>query len=325
MYEIDMLLGSTRFRYGFVLSARRIEEEWLYAWPQGERQPWFEREGDHFEFGEALQGENETIRGLTRPNSLFLSAAAQNNHAALLPIFRWFTAAWLDLQRGRPTSMLLLSELFSPQMQMSLFPEDNEARRRDRDAIVRLIQAADVGIVDIQVVNRSSELVSRSSGRRVEEVRLRHKAEDEERAWLPLHAESAGTITLLRIAGHLVDVLRHGGVLCIDELEASLHPMLALELVRLFNDPLQNPHGAQLIFTTHDTNLLSNVVGEPLLRRDQIWFTEKDESGATHLYPLTDFHPREEENLERGYLQGRYGAVPFLGRLSPILKAPEEG
>src|SRR5262249_7777827 len=102
-------------------------------------------------------------------------------------------------------------------------------------------------------------------------------------------------------------------LLCVDELEASLHPALALSVVRLFNDPAQNPRHAQLVFATHDTNLLGSIVGEPALRRDQVWFTEKDETGATQLYPLTDFHPRKEKNLERGYLQGRYGAIPFLG------------
>jgi hypothetical protein len=98
----------------------------------------------------------------------------------------------------------------------------------------------------------------------------------------------------------------------VDELEASLHPAVALELMRMFNDPKDNPHGAQIIFTTHDTNLLGSTLGEPALRRDQVWMTEKDEGGGTSLYPLTDFHPRKEENLQRGYLQGRYGAIPFL-------------
>jgi len=87
-----------------------------------------------------------------------------------------------------------------------------------------------------------------------------------------------------------------------------LHPLLALELVRMFNDHKSNPRGAQLIFNTHDTNLLD----QSLLRRDQIWFTEKDTGGATRLYPLSDFKPRQNENLKRGYLQGRYGAIPFL-------------
>ena len=97
-------------------------------------------------------------------------------------------------------------------------------------------------------------------------------------------------------------------MLCIDELDHSLHPLLAIEVIRLFNDPKRNPNGAQLIFNTHDTNLLS----ADLLRRDQIWFTEKGRDGASQLYPLTDFKPRREENLETGYLQGRYGAIPFL-------------
>jgi AAA15 family ATPase/GTPase len=88
-----------------------------------------------------------------------------------------------------------------------------------------------------------------------------------------------------------------------------MHPLLALEVVRLFNDPKLNPRGAQIIFTTHDTNILDKAS----LRRDQIWFTEKDAQGGTHLYPLTDFKPRKNENLARGYLQGRYGAVPFIG------------
>jgi uncharacterized protein len=131
-------------------------------------------------------------------------------------------------------------------------------------------------------------------------------------------------MTLLAIATRLVGVLREGGLLCIDELEASLHPMLALEIVRLFNDPKHNPKGAQLIFTTHDTSLIGNVAGEAPLRRDQIWFTEKDQGGATKLYPLTDFHPRREENLERGYLQGRYEAIPFLGELVAPVSAGEE-
>jgi len=325
LYEVDILVAGIRHQYGFVLSATRIEEEWLYAWSQGEKQILFEREGDNFEFGEHLPGENETIRGLTRANSLFLSAAAQNNHEAIMPIFGWFRASRFEFQRGLTYAMpreqvTVLGNLFSLESQLSLFPDDEEAQR-DREAIVRLLRAADVGILDVKVVIRGP---AGRSGRQPFEVLFRHETEDLDKAWLPLQAESAGTITLLGIAARLVGVLRLGSLLCIDELEASLHPTLALELVRLFNDPEQNPNGAQLVFTTHDTNLLGNVVGEPPLRRDQIWFTEKDKAGATHLYPLTDFHPRTQENLERGYLQGRYGAVPFLGRLAPLLGDQEE-
>jgi AAA15 family ATPase/GTPase len=111
----------------------------------------------------------------------------------------------------------------------------------------------------------------------------------------------------------ILEALQSGRVVVVDELESSLHPLLAGRIVRLFNDPATNPLNGQLIFTTHDTDLLGTVLGEPALRRDQVWLTEKDSEGATVLYPLTDYKPRKAENLERGYLQGRFGAIPFLG------------
>lgn len=104
----------------------------------------------------------------------------------------------------------------------------------------------------------------------------------------------------------------------VDELESSLHPSLGLAIVKMFNSPKRNPRNAQIVFTTHDTNLLGTTLGEPPLRRDQVWFTEKDKEGASKLYPLTDYKPRMAENLERGYLQGRYGAIPFLGDIAWI-------
>jgi AAA15 family ATPase/GTPase len=120
--------------------------------------------------------------------------------------------------------------------------------------------------------------------------------------------ESGGTLAYLSILGPLLDRLRDGGLLLIDELESSLHPALARELVRIFNSPKLNPKGAQVIFTTHNTNLLD--MG--LLRRDQVWFTEKNREGATRLFPLTDYQPRTNQNIEAGYLGGRFGAIPFL-------------
>jgi AAA15 family ATPase/GTPase len=121
--------------------------------------------------------------------------------------------------------------------------------------------------------------------------------------------ESAGTIAYLALLGPALSSLAQGDLLLVDELDASLHPLLAIELVKLFNNSQLNAKNGQLLFNTHDTNLLRSDV----LRRDQIWFTEKDKAGATHLYPLTDFKPRKAENLQRGYLEGRYGAIPFVG------------
>jgi len=97
-------------------------------------------------------------------------------------------------------------------------------------------------------------------------------------------------------------------LVCIDEFNASLHPLLAIKLVQMFNSPESNPNNAQLIFNTHDTNLLHRAI----MRRDQIWFTEKDEEGATHLYPLSDFKTRTHQTFEKGYLEGRYGGIPFV-------------
>ncbi len=321
-YEADILAGGVRYQYGFSLDAEQIEEEWLYAWPHTRRQMWFRRDRDRFDFGRGLHGENDTIRGLTRPNSLFLSAAAQNNHPSLLPIYSWFQRLQFELRqwktrsfRGNPFSRYVYRMLDGAMArQLALFADYDETLQDDRQAIVRLLQSADTGIVDLHVEREvGEERGGGSSGRT--NVLFRHKTDDPERAWLPLEVESAGTVALLELATRLIPVLRSGGVLCLDEIEASLHPMLAYALVHQFCDRAQNPMGAQLIFTTHDTNLLGTTLGFSPLRRDQVWLTEKDDEGATHLYPLTDFHPRKQENLERGYLQGRYGAVPFLGGL----------
>jgi hypothetical protein len=165
------------------------------------------------------------------------------------------------------------------------------------------LRAADVGIVDLRVGEERRDGTSR--------IMVRHKSELDE-AWLPLDEESHGTQQLFRLAPSLIDALLHGRPVLVDELEASLHPLLALQLVKTFNDREQNPRNAQLIFTTHDTNLLGTIYEAPPLRRDQVWLTEKDSVGATRVYPLTDYKPRKAENLERGYLQGRYGATPFI-------------
>lgn len=129
--------------------------------------------------------------------------------------------------------------------------------------------------------------------------------------------ELEGTKKLFSMAGPLVKALKEGQLLVIDELDARLHPLMTREIISLFNSSQANPQHAQLIFTTQDTNLLDNR----LLRRDQIWFTEKDRQGATQLYSLAEFKVRNDEAFERNYIQGRYGAVPFLGDLHSIMEA----
>ena len=124
-----------------------------------------------------------------------------------------------------------------------------------------------------------------------------------------LDEESLGTQIVFAFIPFLADTLKNVKVLVIDELDKSLHPFLVQYIVEMFNNPEANKYGSQLIFNTHDTNLLDLNI----LRRDQIWFTEKDnETGASDLYPLSDFSVRKQENVEKGYILGRYGAVPFI-------------
>lgn len=270
LFEAVFKVANIRYEYGFVASHEAFVEEWLHVYPTHRKQVWFERDGSDFKFGDSLRGENKVVERLTRPNSLFLSAAAQNHHELLAPVFGWFSSikSRRPLRRGEPS------------------PE-----------FLALLRAADTGIVDVRLTEDG--------------VKVLHESELPN-AWLPLEEESHGTQQLFATGPLILQALEEGRLLLVDELEASLHPLLALELVRMFEDPERNPHHAQLIFTTHDTNLIGNTLGSPGLRREQVWLTEKDREGATRLYPMTDYKPRKEENLERGYLQGRYGAIPSL-------------
>lgn len=304
-FEADFLLGGVRFQYGFKLDSERVLEEWLFSYPNKRRQIWFTREAhaaEPFSFGRQLKGRNRTIEGLTRANSLFLSAAAGNAHEALLDVYSWFSS---NLVFGGPSRQGRWA--LSTVRMLESKPHE----------VVEFLRAADLGINNIEL--REKPLGDRKA-RRLENnwaeganrvLEFQHQTKGDPVS-LALSEESRGTQAWFSLAGPVLGILDRGGVLCIDELDSSLHPLLAFELIRLFQDPQRNPKNAQLIFNTHDTNLLGSPSETPLLYRDQIWFVEKDDEGATHLYPLTDFKPRKFENLERGYLQGRYGAIPFI-------------
>jgi hypothetical protein len=316
LFEVTFLLDSVQYQYGFLASDKCFLEEWLYAWPNGKKQVWFERDNTTFKFGENLKGENKLIVDVTRPNALFVSVAMQHNHPQIQMIFSWFRAIRLiNLAVGhRPRPMRMPTEYVVAQLL-----EDNALETHQRPLFAKdkpsglvlerfrnLLKMADIGIADLRVEKSESD----ETPRRV--IYLKHNSEVDN-AWLPLREESQGTRTLFNLALPILQVLQDGGVFLVDELEHSLHPSLAREIIRQFNDPVANPKNAQILFTTHDTNLLGTTLGEPVLRRDQVWLTEKDAEGATVLYPLTDYKPRKAENIERGYLQGRYGAIPFLG------------
>ena len=321
LFQVLLLIAGTKYEYGFVVGDQEVKEEWLYAWPSGKKQAWFERdEGGDFTFGRQLKGENQLIKDVTRPNALFLSVAAQHKHRQLLPIYGWFrTIAPVNL-RGRRYASPYARPFFAaegPGTRPTAFGPGDDYQQGEAitDRIWNLLKAADTGIACIKVVSEEQEVVPGPRWRR--RILFQHQADDEN-AWLEVDDESHGTQRLFWMSGPIFQALETGGLLLVDEFESSLHPLLGQAIVRLFNNPRTNPRNGQILFTTHDTNLLGTTLGEPPLRRDQIWFTEKDRGGATKLYPLTDYKPRKAENLERGYLQGRYGAVPFLGDIAWI-------
>lgn len=317
-FQLDFLVRESRFQYGFAINSEQILKEWLYSYPNGKKQIWLERDSNavgEMKFGKHLIGENRAIESMTRKNSLFLSAAAQNNHEMILPVFSWLTKNVHFLFGGRTN--------IGPDL------GDRLQNAELRSKVSELLAQADLGVVGMTVekaeldeksyaaldemFKKVSEVLTTSfeyhPPKEYHQVRLQHRGENDSTVPLQNQFESAGTLAFLSLLCSALEIIAIGGVLCVDELDASLHPLLALEIVRLFNDSKRNESGAQLIFNTHDVNLLDSSV----LRRDEVWFTEKDNQGATRLYSLNDFRPRKKENLKRGYLQGRYGAVPYLG------------
>lgn len=314
-FSVDFLLKGVRYEYGFSVNDRIVLHEYLFAYPAGRRQRWFERnsQSEQIYFGKNLTGENRSIESLTRPDSLFLSAAAQNNHEKLRPVYDWFSTQLVFHSGVQDRAHYQVMEMCSRSAET-------------REKVLRYLRAADLGIVDIEVreeeVPAEQSVFSKKLAALIKEVdptasldlsdtrkrlSLLHHAGSHRSARIDLGDESAGTLAYLAILGPIIEVLSNGGVLLVDELDASLHPLLVAEIVKLFNSALRNPLGAQLIFNAHSTELLSRQ-----LRRDQIWLTEKDKTGATKLYPLTHYQPRKGENIQKSYLHGRYGATPYV-------------
>lgn len=311
LYEVDLMLGASpvRYTYGFELSDERVEAEWLHAYPDGRRVVWFDREADRpeVEGGEFLfpgsnhdsdpgaatgfQGQRDVLVSVTRPNALFLSTGATLNDPQLAALHRWFiNNLWLmtpgqDVKARSDWTQRLLA--------------DPKRGKDYRERLVELLSIADLGISDVDIDRETGEIALRHRSSEGNDIPLDFAGE-----------ESAGTHSWFAFLGPMLSVLDAGTVLLVDELDSSLHPTLAAEVIRLFQDPKSNPRGAQLLFTTHDATLLGSAVLDRPLAREQVWITSKKTSGETELYPLAAAGPRDDEDLERGYLRGRYGGSP---------------
>ncbi|MFA5243010.1 MAG: AAA family ATPase [Sulfuricella sp.] len=317
-FEVSFIFNGVRHQYGFSLTPERIVDEWLLVYRAAKPQQWFSRSFDEetktstYEFSTHLTGPRKLWQESTRPNALFLSTAAQLNSELLGPVFRWLVEQPVYFGAGLTPLPDFTTELLQTEI----------GKRAVRD----FLTSADISISDVVSVPRQGfqqKIMFGPEGAQVtredREMLMPQFVHKTERgsASFELHEESQGTQRLYALAAPVLDVLKHGRLLIVDELDSSLHPLLLRQLVRMFHQPELNPLGAQLLFTTHDTSLLDRT----LFRRDQIWFTEKDRDQATHLYPLTDFSPRETEAWERGYLIGRYGAVPFFNESTPPAQA----
>lgn len=315
-FEMSFLMDGIRHQYAFAMTPQRIVSESLVVYRTNKPTQWFSRqlaedgETYDYDFSAYLTGSRKLWQDSTRPNALFLSTAAQLNSELLGPVFRWIVESIVYLPAGALLNHDLTTAMLSTQ----------EGRETIRD----FLATADISIADVQAVSRKgvrNQLVFRADG-------VAHASREESEFLVPvfqhttakgsakfeLHEESEGTQRLYGLVAPVLDVLKGGRTLVVDELDSSLHTLLVRRLISMFHNSTLNKAGAQLIFSTHDTSLLDHT----LFRRDQVWFTEKDNDQSTRLYPLTDFSPRKHEAWERGYLMGRYGAVPFFRELPSI-------
>jgi uncharacterized protein len=314
-FEIHFVQEGIRYQYGFALTNTMVISEWLSAYPKGRPRVWYERnynfekEKYDWTFGSFFKGERDVIANATRKNALFLSTAIQLNNDHLKPVYEWFEKT-LAVFSAEHTNYF-----------MDEFTK--ETCEKNKEAIKSFLEKADLSISDIKLEKEDisaekfkfppdlpPEIKERLIKSMQTTVKLAHKKNsDSENVYLDFQDESDGTKKLFAFAGPWLDILSKGRVVFIDELNNSLHPLIVRHLIEIINNAELNKAGAQLIFTTHDTSLLDAEI----FRRDQVWFVEKDKENATRLYPLTEFSPRKGEALGKGYLKGRYGALPFIG------------
>ena len=307
-YAVDVLINGIRHTYGFAIDEREITEEWLYAYPLRRKRVVFERTKQHFEWGE--ESRRSSIRRLEEiiaPTALFLSVSARFDAQA-------------SATRARDETTASLHEAFSwiyrgiSRVRPATTSRRNWARllmASDRGpAIVEMLRAADVGLEGISVLMPTEEDLD--SEPRRERVQFMHRGSDGNVPF-DLADESSGTLRLFELTARALPILEDGGLFLVDEIDASLHPLLTASLIRLFQSPKANKSRAQLIFTTHDATLLGSIDGEDVLRRDEVWFTSKRVDGSSELFPLAEFKPRRQgENRQKRYLNGSYGAIPDL-------------
>lgn len=346
-FVVDLVIDRVRHTYGFGIDDEQVVEEWLYSYPRQRKRVVFERDGEEFLFGEQASGKLRQVKEITGRNVLFLTVAARASNTEVEPVYRWFSEslafaternpghpAWLRRGAASTERMTALGRLLKSAdtgieaVELHEQPSGSEAeavtvepplsaREQFRQSLKRFSQEQpdDRGSRVVHLTTGSGKTLNHYEALLESLIRERttllfHHRGDESATPLLWEEESLGTRAFTTIGFDAQRALETGGVLVVDEIDASLHPYLSAKVISLFQDEEHNPEGAQLVFTSHDAALLGRVRGEEVLKRDHIWFVDKDDRGRTSLYPLSDFKPRGDDNRARRYLTGRYGAVP---------------
>ena len=307
-FEFEFTMDGSRFIYGFSCNRKKVTEEHLTAYNSQRPAKIFRRTSRGYEFySSQARDQLQPLTERTTPNKLFIAAAsAWNSSLTKLPYL------WLS-------SYIDVFDSNNPMLQsLELYEKDKEGKLRSFTN--NLLKEADINISDFTVeardINNPPPFMMNMPVPSIQkEYRVMTKhivrtdGDDSAIYQLPLPNESKGTQNLFFLSPFIKKALDKGYVFCVDELDSSMHPALLLYIVNLFNSPATNPKGAQLIMTTHTTDLLSTSI----LRRDQIFFIEKDNStGISDLYSLNDFPARTREDIRKAYIAGRFGAVPNI-------------
>jgi len=326
-FEVVFLIGKTRYRYGFELDSAVVYGEWLFELKGKKEIPLFIREKDGIGITEDFE-EGDGLESKTRDNALFLSVTDQFNGIVSGKIIKWFnnwaTISGLRHENYRGVTFSLLEKKKSKAKLLEFFKDldlgFNEIKLR-KEKFKKHLLPNDLPSEILE------DIVSDLQGKTIARIETIHKKFDEDGECIGevsfdlRERESSGTNKVIDISGPIFDTLIDGGILVIDELDAKLHPLMTAAITNLFNSPEYNLKNAQLIFATHDTNLLS--YGH--FRRDQIYFLEKDKYEATDLYSLIEYKEddakiRKDRSFEKDYITGRYGAIPFIGNFDKLLK-----
>lgn len=327
-FEVIFTYNNVMYRYGFEANKEVVVSEWLYYRPKTKEVELFLRDYQNFDLHARnfSKGSLAVKEGLVRDNALLLSLAAQLNDATSIQVLEWFR------------NLKIISGLREEGYQGFTMSRTKDPLHKQK--ILELLKAADLGIQDIKLEmldidtlpkdmpkELRERLVKESKEENTEffsDIITTHKKYNNDRQFVENinfsmdDDESSGTQKFFALTGPVLNVLESGFTLVVDELDSKLHPNLICKLVSLFNSKELNPKNAQLIFNTHDTNLLSSG----LFRRDQIWFTEKNKFGEARLYSLADFKTeevRKSEPFEENYIRGKYGAIPFLDTFDDLI------